>query len=548
MGQTHIFLETVHGAALDQEMHLCIWEAACKQARFFKDIAKAADYAASLSERQIDCYIGVGGFEVPPTKGRGKFDDVSYIAGVWLDIDIAGGSHAESKKSLPPTFEDGLAIVQAMGPEPSLLVRTGHGIHAWWLFKEPWIFSGKEDKAKAAILCKAWTDTARAVAAPYDVDPTGDITRVLRIPGTIHSKSGQLVEMVKQSDARYSAEDLEEYCIRPEFLPEAITKQRPHAVVLPLQLGKPAQVPQKVQVLIDGDDAFNRTWERKRRDIADKSGSGYDLAIANEGVYRGWTDQEIADAICANRIKHGDNPDKANRRDYLTRTIIKAREAIAGRMTESLPPDGVAPTDADKKLCMDSLKVTFGARFAGMRRILSEPPLYYFQFKNPDDEVLIGDTTKIANAPHVKKTLYGMRNSVTVGKVRDWSDVLRKLDFIREDVEDPVGSIEAQTIEMVRAYIRSYQPTTDIDFERSRPFLKDGYLHIYAQDLVRWLQTIQRLNCTVNEFRHGYLAKAGFISVQISNDAGTRRYYWRIPLSAMEEATTETTTMEGHRQ
>lgn len=26
-----------------------------------------------------------------------------------------------------------------MGPKPTLLVATGHGLHAWWLFREPWI-------------------------------------------------------------------------------------------------------------------------------------------------------------------------------------------------------------------------------------------------------------------------------------------------------------------------------------------------------------------------------------------------------------------------
>lgn len=536
MGQTHGFLEAVHGAAADLGLCLCVWEASSKSARFFASVDEAADYALGLGK--VDAYTGVGGFRVPPARGRGKAEDVAYVAGVFLDIDVLGGSHADAKKPLPADFDEAQALVEAMGPPPSILVRTGHGLHAWWLFDEPWVFESDADKARCRALVKGWVDTGRAVAQEKgrDIDPIGDISRVLRIPGTIHTQSGLVVEMLSLSDARYSPDDLSEYCIRPEFLPRAITTQKPVVNVSPLSLRADIAVPEKVRLLAEADDAFHRTWERKRRDIADQSASGYDLAIANEGVYRGWTDQEIADAILAHRVKHGDKPQKGCRRDYLIRTIARARESIASRSAEALPPDGVAATDADKKLAMEGLKATFGARFAGMNRVMADPPLYSLLFTNPDEEVFIGDNGKMTQAQHVKKTLYGMQTPVSVGKVRDWGDVLKRLSLIRRDVEDPMGSIEAQTLEMIRAYITSYRPSDDMDFERNRPFVKDGMLYVYAQDVVRWLQNVQNLNCTVNEFRHRYLAKAGFVSTQIRDAAETKRCYWKILLDKIERA------------
>ena len=60
----------------------------------------------------------------------------------------------------------------------------------YWLFKEVWIFNTEEDRVAAAKLCKRMSATLRSVASKYgyDVDSVGDLTRVLRLPGTLNHK------------------------------------------------------------------------------------------------------------------------------------------------------------------------------------------------------------------------------------------------------------------------------------------------------------------------------------------------------------------------
>jgi hypothetical protein len=35
---------------------------------------------------------------------------------------------------------------------PSLVIATGNGAHAWWLFKETWVFENDEERKEAAAL------------------------------------------------------------------------------------------------------------------------------------------------------------------------------------------------------------------------------------------------------------------------------------------------------------------------------------------------------------------------------------------------------------
>lgn len=103
-------------------------------------------------------------------------------------LDIAGPMH--QKKNLPPDRGSAEALIKAMGPEPTLLVHTGHGLHAWWLFREPWLFDDDAERQRAVSFSRRWQQTLRGLAKQHgwDVDATHDLTRVLRVPGTFNHK------------------------------------------------------------------------------------------------------------------------------------------------------------------------------------------------------------------------------------------------------------------------------------------------------------------------------------------------------------------------
>ena len=151
----------------------------------YSDMAEAAIALAA----DHDVYIGVSLFarDLGP-HSRGKLDDAAGIVGLWADIDVASPAH--KKPNLPPDMEAAGFLLQAVGPKPTMLVHTGHGLHAWWLFREPWIFDSDAERKRAASFSRRWQQTLRTLARHHgwDLDATHDLTRVLRIPGTFNHK------------------------------------------------------------------------------------------------------------------------------------------------------------------------------------------------------------------------------------------------------------------------------------------------------------------------------------------------------------------------
>ena len=153
-----------------------------------------AEHAAGQAIRireQGNTYFAVGIQGAPPTKGRGKEEGVVAIPGFWSDIDVRGPNHAAT--ALPPTIEDAWYILTAIPFQPTLVVYTGGGIQAYWLFREPWQFESEKERSAAKALSKAFQQRLRATAAErgWTIDGTADLCRLLRLPGTYNRKQAE---------------------------------------------------------------------------------------------------------------------------------------------------------------------------------------------------------------------------------------------------------------------------------------------------------------------------------------------------------------------
>lgn len=140
-----------------------------------------------------DVYYGVGLQEKElETHQRGKAEDVVGIPGLWLDIDLAGVGHKAS--NLPTSMEQVEKLIGEFSLPPSLLVHTGHGIHAYWLFKKPWRFENVDDKTKAQELSTQFQRRFQILAGAkgWHIDNTSDLSRLLRVPGTFNRKGDPL--------------------------------------------------------------------------------------------------------------------------------------------------------------------------------------------------------------------------------------------------------------------------------------------------------------------------------------------------------------------
>ncbi|MSR59069.1 MAG: AAA family ATPase [Planctomycetaceae bacterium] len=165
-------------------------------------------------------WFGVGAIRSDKQGGRGEFNDVVALPGLWVEIDYG-------KPGGPPDLAAAIAVAKSMPIPPTLIVHSGHGIHCYWLFKEAWRLSGSADRALAhsyllglrAELIKELK--RRSFGQP---DFVSDLPRVLRPAGTENWKdpNNRLpVVVVHHDDAqRYIPDDFDQYVPEPPPDPE----------------------------------------------------------------------------------------------------------------------------------------------------------------------------------------------------------------------------------------------------------------------------------------------------------------------------------------
>jgi hypothetical protein len=293
---------------------------------YFCDIAAASAFASKASFDGWDVYVGCGlrNNDHGPYR-RGGSEAVGGVGGFWLDIDVAGPAH--TKKNYPPDREAALSCLDELPLRPTLIVDSGHGFQAWWLFRELWTFESPEEREHAQRLSHGLQLLVASVAATHGwmVDMTWDLARVLRLPGTINYKAPSApVTIWHDRGPRWNPSDFQDFSL-PATLGDHQRRADDGHDQLLLGLGR--QPPgDKLSKLFSDEPRFAGAFTRQRTDLA--SDSEADLAIANHAARAGWTDQEIADAITASRKLYGratNSDEKARRIDYLQRTIARAR-------------------------------------------------------------------------------------------------------------------------------------------------------------------------------------------------------------------------------
>jgi len=224
---------------------LCLWFKKGKQSRTrweptSQEGLRAAAASALVRADSCDVYFGVCPVKDSAAiikkrgeRARASKEDVAAVPALWADIDLAGEGHKSEKKYAPtadawePTFE---------ALPPSYVIHSGHGLHCYWILNEPFRIQSEKDREGIEEAVKRF-QTSLAAAAGYDIDQTGDLARVLRVPCTVNHKGEALpVEIVRKSGARYELADLvsfhaeisepEEELELPEELPEELPPAR----------------------------------------------------------------------------------------------------------------------------------------------------------------------------------------------------------------------------------------------------------------------------------------------------------------------------------
>jgi putative DNA primase/helicase len=187
---------------------------------------------------------------------RGKEDGVVSVPGVWADIDIAGAAH--KAQDLPPGEADALVLANAVGLAPSIFVRSGFGLQVYWLFREPFVIENDAERQRLKSLSRRFQHSLRlqAKARGWTLDPTADLCRVLRVPGTFNRKIPEDVRLVsaEYADCSYNVDDIEEVLAGLDDPGEPAAPQAP-----------PELPPAKLPPILEGCG-----WMRHCRDDAAK--------------------------------------------------------------------------------------------------------------------------------------------------------------------------------------------------------------------------------------------------------------------------------------
>lgn len=141
-------------------------------------------------------------------------ENVSEIAFLHADIDF------KDIDSPPADVERKLGTLRL---PPSIIVKSGNGLHAYWLLKEA---LGCEDQERIEAALKLLADTVGG-----DVSVC-EIARLMRLPGTHNTKYDQFLPVSifeMKEGLRYELDDIEEWL--SETSPVILRKERPSSIL-----------------------------------------------------------------------------------------------------------------------------------------------------------------------------------------------------------------------------------------------------------------------------------------------------------------------------
>jgi hypothetical protein len=325
--ETGRFLDALFGNMPDG-VHLNVWTRQDRRSAWFQDTVQAEAYVAACVDRDVYVAVGLSARDLGPHHRSGNAD-VAGIVGFAADLDVAGPGHA-GNKVYAPSFEEVLNLLNELPLAPTLVVHSGHGVQAWWLFEEPYVFDSGAERNHVAGIARGWQDTIRVFAGQrgWDVDTVSDLARLMRVPGTTNYKRVPVpVRLLQENGPWYGGpDDFEPYLMESAETAQVPVAPRQPSVLPELRLDRYAEPPgRRLARLLERRENFRKTWETC---TGKRSPSECDLGLANSMVAAGWDNQEIVDALIAHRRERGHKLKWSE--DYYMRTIERARADVLG--------------------------------------------------------------------------------------------------------------------------------------------------------------------------------------------------------------------------
>lgn len=143
--------------------------------------------AAHLAHNPNDnCWFGPQVLREGDLGGRGGKKDVIRVRSLNVDLDLKVNGVGEGPVGLLAARSIIAELTDILGTPPAAIVFSGHGLQPHWRFDH----TNASIEAVLPLYESGFRRLVEHVAARHDakVDPTFDLSRVMRIPGTVNSK------------------------------------------------------------------------------------------------------------------------------------------------------------------------------------------------------------------------------------------------------------------------------------------------------------------------------------------------------------------------
>ena len=142
--------------------------------------------------RGTDVYMSQGIFHLPSRRAV----HLAYVTHAYVDLDVYKTSVMSDGKDIDVVVR--LVLMECDEwdiPHPSCIVHSGRGLYLKWFWREP---VPRAEAGRAIAINRALVRSFR----DFGADPAAvDLSRILRVVGSVNSRSGKTVEVVWSNDA-----------------------------------------------------------------------------------------------------------------------------------------------------------------------------------------------------------------------------------------------------------------------------------------------------------------------------------------------------------
>lgn len=186
------FIEAIHpnpSEACQIEIRFIDKDSGKSNSRFFVAVDQAIVEINNLFARH-NVFIGIAS-----RRGkRGRAEDLVDTNAICVDLDV--GKNDPDKGYA--TVEEALRALAEFPLQPSIVVRSGSGVHAYWLLDKPFPLTSASDRSRYQAAAKGLAKVLRG-------DNTHDPARIMRTPGTLNFKGAPTLARLSEPhlDRRY---------------------------------------------------------------------------------------------------------------------------------------------------------------------------------------------------------------------------------------------------------------------------------------------------------------------------------------------------------